>query len=169
MSLIPEGDGWWSAAGLLLGGGGVGALAIKMFDKIVNRLMERAENREVRKEDAEIRFREELRQEIMRVQAQWEAAERREDEVRRTYNKLFRANTEMETENRLLRAAILRMRAYLVYQQQQLNKTLGLPESPAAGIPAWIDDTIPGPTAETPNIPMSPTRDPGKRAMGNGD
>ena len=163
---IPDDStGWGTLIGIFFGGGGVFVVAMKMFDKIVDRLLSRAAAREVRKEDAEIRLREELRQDYIRVESRLQSAELRGEELKRKYDQLFQASVAMETENKLLRATQTRMRAYVIYQQEEIRKALNLPDVPLMGVPAWLDDNVPGPTSPNPNIAISPPRDAGKKVM----
>lgn len=165
-SIMPEGsDSLWGMIGLFLGGSGVGIALVKMSDRVIDRLLTRAEKRDERKETAETRLREELRDDNERLIARISALSYERDEISRKERVRYQASVMMETENKLLRAAHLRMRAYLIYQQEELRKALGLKEAPILGIPAWIDDNIPGPTAPNPNVPLSPLSDPGKQVL----
>lgn len=173
---LDSSDGWFTAIGIFLGGGGVALALVKMSGKIIEILLNRSINREIRKETSEVLLREEMRKEnerLVKLRIEDEAkrittdhanqVERLEQE--RNYMKLYHVSVQMETENKLLRSAHARMRAYLMFQQEELRKALGLEHSSVIGIPSWIDDTVPGPTASKPSIPISAPTDPGKEVL----
>lgn len=155
----------WTAIGIFLGGGGAFLTVLKLSSRLAEIVIKRAENKEIRKEEAAVLLREELRNDNDRLNKHIAILQTETDALRKQYNDLFVATTAMETENKLLRSALGRMRAYLMYQQEELRKALGLQEPAILGIPTWIDDTVPGPTSMHPNVPISTPHDRGKKAL----
>jgi hypothetical protein len=162
---IDPDSGLWTAIGIFLGGGSVCVTVMKLSSRLAEMLLTRAEKKEIRKEEAAVLLREELRADNDRLSKHLVLSQAETDALRKQYNDLFQATTGLETENKLLRSAHSRMRAYLIFQQEELRKALGLQEPAILGIPTWIDDTLPGPTSSQPTFPVSRPRDAGKQAL----
>lgn len=152
MAETPEGGEWLKSIGLLLGGGGIGAAlqeGIKWFSN-------RGKSRESAIERHEARLREDYTNALKRI----EVLEAELEDERKSGIAQLRANVAMETENTLLRNRYHRMRGYMMYWKEEVRKRLGLTDEQMPGIPEWVDEYIPGPTASQPNIPMSPQEKP---------
>lgn len=145
---------FWSSIGVLVGGGGIGAVILELIRRIVPT--------KKGKEDITESYVEKLRADLERTQQRFTESEARwqvhrdalEDELarERATNMLqLRANVELETENRLLRSRYHRIRSYCQMLLLRLETTLGT--IGMTEIPIWVDEEVPGPTMQARALP----------------
>ena len=144
--------GWLQSALTLLGVGGVGAALLKL----VERIFARADKRE----DDAVKFRSELRAEIRDLNERNDLLTARLDVAQERNHVLQAALTESRAESIALRNRYHRLKGYvseaLLIQEQYANR-LGIAQHERLRIPAWVDETIPGPTASAALPPLPPT------------
>lgn len=152
--ISPDHSDWWQSLGVLLGGGGIGAVLLEVVKRTFSRQDKRDDTgiiyaERMRKDYEDLQIRYTALEERYRIRE--EAAEQELLKERQLNLEQFRAYTRLETENRLLRSRYHRVKGYAQVVISMVEEKLGL--SGMQGIPEWIDEDVPGSTAIDKTLP----------------
>lgn len=142
---------FWTSLGQLLGAGTVGAILLK----VVERLFARAD----KQDDLAVGLRSEMVARLAKLEARTDELDARLEASRRDNQRLFEENSRLRSENGQLRQryhGLMNLLQRLVDRDAVYREKLGLPPE-AIDIPSWAYQRIPGPT-ERSGAPRPPDR-----------
>jgi hypothetical protein len=153
MNLQVPGSEWLTDIVPWLGGAVGGGAAIKLIEKLLGLVFERARQRDeqadrqaAREDGQDLLMAETLRAQIRDLYARCDILQDRLDRAAERHSAVLGELADLKAENHVIRAREHQMRGYmavLIGTTQRYHKLLGFPEEEMPKVPTWVNESLP--------------------------